>query len=103
MTQYEVKDGCVIVSEGGLQEFDAKFDVACQELLESDKKELCFDLSLIKYINSTCVGMIAATFFAAKDQDKDVRIIGNPSIIRILRTAGFARFIELEIKEEAGK
>lgn len=92
----EIKDGCLHVTKDLRQDFDLSFDEACNELLESNQKELIINLGSVTYINSTYIGMIAATYFQAQASGKTLKVIARGSVLNILKAAGFEGFIVLE-------
>ena len=92
----EISKGCLNVSKDLRQDFDLSFDEACNELLESPEKALIINLGSVTYINSTYIGMIAATYFQAQASGKTLKIIAKGSVLNILKAAGFEGFIQLE-------
>lgn len=92
----EIAKGCLNVSKDLRQDFDLSFDEACNELLESPEKALIINLGSVTYINSTYIGMIAATYFQAQASGKTLKIIAKGSVLNILKAAGFEGFIQLE-------
>ena len=96
MVQYEIKDGVLKVLSDLRRDFDLGFDQVCSDLLESKEEKLTIDLSKVSYINSTYIGMIAATYFQAQARGKNLNIIGQNSVLQVLRAAGFDGFIKLQ-------
>ncbi len=94
--ELQVVDGVLIVCKDLRQDFDLAFDEACNELLESKTDSLIIDLSAVSYINSTYIGMIAATYFQAQAMKKELKVVAHPSVLNILKSAGFDGFIKLE-------
>lgn len=92
----EIKDGVLHVSKDLRQDFDLSFDEACNELLESKSKGLVINLGSVTYINSTYIGMIAATYFQAQASSKTLKVIARGTVLNILKAAGFEGFIQLE-------
>ncbi len=101
MVQYEIKNGMLRVMSDLRRDFDLSFDQVCSDLLESKEDKLAIDLSRISYINSTYIGMIAATYFQAQTRGKDLKVIARNSVLQVLRAAGFDGFITLQ-QAEAG-
>ncbi len=95
-TGLEIAGGCLNVTKDLRQDFDLSFDEACNELLESDSKTLIINLGSVTYINSTYIGMIAATYFQAQASGKSLKVIAKGSVLSILKAAGFEGFIQLE-------
>lgn len=96
MEAYHVEDGVLRVLRDLRQDFDLSFDQACATLIAEPHEKLLIDLTAISYISSTYIGMIAATFFLARNADKNLEIRAHPPIINILEKAGFAEFIQLD-------
>ena len=97
----EIADGCLMVTKDLRQDFDLSFDESCDELLESADKDLVINLGKVSYINSTYIGMIAATYFQAQASGKNLKVIAVGSVLSILRAAGFEGFIQLEETTDA--
>ncbi|MBN1256441.1 MAG: STAS domain-containing protein [Planctomycetes bacterium] len=93
---YIVSNGQLLVMKEMLHDQDLLFDEACQQLLSSKSKELLIDLSKSNYINSTYVGIIAATFFQANNRKKKLRLRATSNLVDVLRLAGFEEFIPIE-------
>lgn len=96
MKGYELSDGILRVTKDLRQDFDLSFDQACSELLKSKATDLVIDLSKVTYINSTYIGMIAATFFQAQSAGKNLTVRAPAAVLKILSAAGFDGFIKLE-------
>lgn len=95
-----VENGILKVNKDLRQDFDLAFDESCNELLASPNPSLVIDLSAVSYINSTYIGMIAATYFQAQSMKKELRVIARQSVLSILKSAGFDGFIKLELANE---
>lgn len=93
---FEVKDGTLYVNRDMLHDRDLLFDDACRMLLECDDDQLLIDLSRSTYINSTYIGIIAATFFQANSIKKKLGLKVTHSIGQVLRAGGFEEFIPIE-------
>ncbi len=96
MADYELDNGVLKVSTDLRRDFDLSFDQACRELLGFPQDELRIDLSSVSYVNSTYIGMIAATFFQAQANGKTLSITARPAVLQVLRAAGFEGLIQLE-------
>lgn len=96
MDNYRIDDNVLHVLKDLRQDFDLSFDQACSELLDSKKTNLKIDLARVSYINSTYIGMIAATFFQAQAQGKNLTVRAPANVLQVLRAAGFDGFIDLE-------
>lgn len=94
---YELGDGVLTVHRDILHDQDHLFDEACSRLLEDERTELLIDLSRATYINSTYVGLIAATFFQANARKKQLRLRARRNLGEVLRLAGFEEFIPIDV------
>lgn len=92
---YELKGGVLKVFKELDYDYDVSFDRACSDLVASREKELVIDLSRIRRITSTYVGLMAATFFLAKAHDKSISIIAQGPVLSTIRMAGFESFVPL--------
>ena len=77
-----------------------QFDEACRELLNSSEDVITIDLSSVTYIDSTHIGIIAATYFQGNAQKKELRLRTSPKVSAILGIAGFDGFMKVEEVEE---
>lgn len=96
----EIKDGVLWVTKDLRQDFDLSFDEACNELLEAEETGLIINLGQVTYINSTYIGMIAATYFQAQASGKTLTVKARGTVLGILKAAGFEGFIILEENAE---
>jgi anti-anti-sigma regulatory factor len=94
---FTVQDGVLTVNRQVLHDKDLLFDEACRRLLDSEADEILIDLTMSSYINSTYVGIIAATFFQANAHRKTLRLRADAKLAEVLRLAGFEEFIPIEI------
>lgn len=93
---YEVANGTLkVYSEELHQDYDISFDRACRDLIDSQRTELVIDLTLVKQLTSTYIGIMAATYFQIKSGGKALTIIATGRVLRILQYAGFENFITL--------
>lgn len=92
----EVAHGCLRVIRELRQEFDLSFDEACNTLLQSPKMDLVIYFGNCPFINSTYIGMVAATYFQAQARGKTMRIIASNPLLEMFRKTGFEGFIQLE-------
>ncbi|MFH0911165.1 MAG: STAS domain-containing protein [Planctomycetota bacterium] len=93
---YEIQKGVLRVHRQALHDRDLLFDEACSELLDAPERNLVIDLSVSTYINSTYIGILAATFFQADARRKKLRLRASPEIAQALRLAGFEKFVPIE-------
>lgn len=91
----DIRENTLYVNRDLRQDFDLEFDQACNELLEWEGDTLVINLGDVTYINSTYIGMIAATFFQAQTAGKSLRLVAQGQVLKILRSAGFEGYIEL--------
>ncbi|MHC4870298.1 MAG: STAS domain-containing protein [Planctomycetota bacterium] len=96
LKDFEVENGTLFVNRDMLHDRDLLFDDACRNLLESKEDDLLIDLSKSTYINSTYIGIIAATFFQANSIKKKLSLKVTPSIGQVLRAGGFEEFIPIQ-------
>ncbi len=92
---YELTDGVLKVFKEMDFDYDVGFDKACAMLVSSEQKQLVIDLSRIRHITSTYIGLMAAAFFQAQAQEKTIAIIAQGPVLAALRLAGFANFMSL--------
>lgn len=92
----ELAHGRLRVVKALRQEFDLAFDEACNALLESSERELTIDFGNCPFINSTYIGMVAATYFQAQARGKTLRIIAINPLLEMFRKTGFEGFIQLQ-------
>ncbi|MHC4886018.1 MAG: STAS domain-containing protein [Planctomycetota bacterium] len=98
-TDYEISGGILSVHKSMLHDRDLDFDRICRELLDQEEVDLLIDLSRANYINSTYVGIIAATFFQASARKKTLSLRTSGALAEVLRVAGFEEFISIEVVE----
>ena len=92
---YELKDGVLKVHKEMDFDYDVSFDRACSELVSSPESKLVIDLSRIRHVTSTYIGLMAAAFFQAQAHDKSISIIAQGQVLSALKLAGFANFMKL--------
>lgn len=92
---YVLKDGVLKIYKEMDFDYDVGFDRACSELVSSPQAKLVIDLSRIRRITSTYIGLMAAAFFQAQANDKSISIIAQGAVLHALRLAGFSNFMKL--------
>ena len=92
---YELKDGVLKVHKEMDFDYDVSFDRACSELVSCPESRLVIDLSRIRHITSTYIGLMAAAFFQAQAHGKSISIVAEGQVLSSLRLAGFANFMKL--------
>lgn len=93
---YVIKGGTLYANKVMLHDQDLMFDAACNQLLDVSEENLVVDLTNSTYINSTYVGILAATFFQARARNKSLRLKASQAVAQVLRAAGFEEFIPIE-------
>ena len=93
---YVIDGGVLHANKVMLHDQDLMFDAACNQLLECTEADLIVDLTNSTYINSTYVGILAATFFQARARNKTLRLRASTQVAQVLRAAGFEEFIPIE-------
>lgn len=92
---YEIKSGVLRIGRQLDGDYDVNFDRACADLVSSVEKEIAIDLSQVKFITSTYIGLMAAAFFQARANRKSMIVIAQGQVLNILRMSGFAEFMPL--------
>ena len=93
--EYVLKDGVLTVYKEMDFDYDVGFDRSCNELINMPFDKLIIDLSRIRRITSTYIGLMAAAFFQARQRGKTIAIIAHGSVLHALHLAGFENFIKL--------
>jgi len=78
----------------------ASFDAGCQALVQSNGSRAVMDLSRVEQMDSTTIGIVAATFFQCKSRGRELRLRVSPGVRRLLTIAGFTGFIQMETTEQ---
>ncbi len=92
---FEVNEGILKINKQLDDDYDVSFDRACSELVASKCNALIIDLTNVKSITSTYIGLLAATFFAARSHHKSLTIIARGQVRRVLIIAGFENFMPI--------
>lgn len=92
---YEIENGILRINKQLDDDYDVSFDRACADLVSSGEKEITFDLSQVKFITSTYIGLMATAFFQAKAHKKNMTIIAQGQVLNVLRMSGFEAFMPL--------
>lgn len=92
---FDLKDGVLRVYKQMDFDYDVGFDRVCSELVSSPHQQLVIDLSRVRRITSTYIGLMAAAFFQAQAHDKTIAIIAQGAVLHTLRLAGFSNFMKL--------
>lgn len=93
--ELELKDGVLTVYCELDYDYDVSFDRACNELVASNTDKLTIDLSRIRHITSTCIGMMAAAYIRAESTGKKLSIIAQGQVLKVLLMAGFANLMKV--------
>lgn len=92
---FELRDGRLTVYQELESDYNVSFDRACNELVASDPEDLVIDLSRVRQITSSCIGMMAAAYIKAGSQEKKLSIIAQGQVLKVLKMAGFANLMRL--------
>ncbi len=95
----EVRGGHLVLAGNFSTDTDVDFDAACQELLDSDEKELIADLVGMTHICSTYVGLVLELCLGARRRDKHLTVRAGKRIATTLRAAGLESAAKLEEME----
>ena len=72
-----------------LTQDDLKFDEACRKLVDSPEKTIIIDLSGVRTITSTYIGILAVTYVDARNSGKEFIIRAPSKVLDVFRIAGF--------------
>ncbi len=100
---YEIKKGVLIVNKQLDDDYDVSFDRVCTELVCSSESDVVIDLSRVRFITSTYIGLLAATFFQAKHNGKNMTIAAQGQVLNVLRISGFEGFMPIINSAKAAK
>lgn len=92
---YDIKNGVLKVHKQLDDDYDVSFDRACSDLASSGEKDIAIDLSEVRFITSTYIGLMAAAFFQAKAHGKNMTVIAKGQVLNVLRMSGFEAFMPL--------
>ncbi|MBN1808532.1 MAG: STAS domain-containing protein [Planctomycetes bacterium] len=92
---YVVQGSNLIVREQNLTREDVRFDKACRQLLEGPGEAFTMDLSGVKVITSTFIGIIAVTYLDALQNGKKITVKAPTRVLDVFRLAGFEGKIEM--------
>lgn len=92
---YEIAGGVLKVFKQLDNDYDVSFDRACSDLVSSQESEIAIDLTRVRCITSTYIGLMAAAFFMAKAQGKNMSIIAQGQVLHVLRISGFEAFMPI--------
>lgn len=99
MADYEL-DGGILKVEGRLDHQDGHLlPDMCQKMMEADDLVLTVDLSKVLYINSSCIGALAATWVNIVTQKRKMELIVSDEVRRVLTITGFHRVFKLKDTE----
>lgn len=92
---YEITDGILKVLKQLDDDYDVSFDRACSELVSGVWRDVVIDLSKVRFVTSTYIGLMAAAYFQAKTHGKNMSIIAQGQVLNVLRMSGFEAFMPL--------
>ena len=99
MADYKL-DGAILKVEGHLdfQDDHLLYD-NCKKMMEADGSVLTVDLSKVPYINSSCIGVLSATWVDVLTQERKMELIVSGQVRRALTLSGFHRVFNLKDPE----
>ena len=96
MEAFEVRGSTLVVNQPHLTREDSRFDKACLELISKQAPLYTIDLSAVKIITSTFIGIIAVTYLDASKKGSKMLVKAPPRVLDIFKMAGFEGKIELK-------
>ncbi|HHN46892.1 MAG TPA: anti-sigma factor antagonist [Planctomycetes bacterium] len=93
---YVVQGSTLYVRLPQLTRDDAAFDKACRSLLKADGPVYTVDMSAVKTITSTFIGIVAVTYLDANSQGKRMLVKAPKRVLDVFRLAGFDGKVEME-------
>ena len=89
MERFEFADNCLIVHSELESGREKEFREACDELFKRDAKQLTIDLSKVRRIVSSNIGVISALWVDVLSEERDLRLIVSAPVRKVLEFAGF--------------
>ena len=100
MPNYELVGGSLLKVEGRLNFEDSHLlQDNCMKMTDGDDLALTVDLSKVPYINSSCIGVLAAKWVNVVTQKRKMEIIVSDEVRRVLTISGFHRVFILKDPE----
>ena len=96
MEPYVVQGSTLIVRQPHLTREDNRFDKACLDLLSKPAPLYTIDLSEVRIITSTFIGIIAVTYLDALKKGSKMLVKAPRRVLDIFKMAGFEGKIELK-------
>ena len=96
-TSYELSGGTLRVVGPIGYDLNPQFRAKCDELLASDAKDLVLDLSMVLYLSSSHLGVLARLMTQAAEAKKTVLVRTNKKAARVLALAGIDRLGRIEV------
>jgi anti-anti-sigma regulatory factor len=93
---YVVQGSTLVVRQPHLTREDSRFDKACLELISKQAPLYTIDLSEVRIITSTFIGIIAVTYLDIVKKGGKMLVKAPPRVLDIFRMAGFEGKIELK-------
>ncbi|HON78264.1 MAG TPA: STAS domain-containing protein [Spirochaetota bacterium] len=101
-TKHPSEDTVIITLDG---RFDIEevitFESSCSEFLKSGFKNICLDLSELKYIDSSGIGSLIKTMNITKNENAGLFLLDvQPDIMKIFKLAYLDKFFTITTKKE---
>ena len=95
MATYDL-NGSVLCVEGNLSgDEDHRLSDWCRKLMESGGDTVTLDLSAVKMVTSSCVGVLSAVWVDMVTQDRMLEVIVSAEVRRVFTLAGFHQVFKL--------
>ena len=89
MDPYELIEGRLIVRTELDAGSEPGFREACDSLFRQGQRQMTIDLSGVRRIVSTNIGVISALWVDVLSEERDLRLIVSPQVRKVLEFAGF--------------
>ena len=89
MERFKVADNTLVVHTELESGVELDFREHCDQLLRSDGRHLTVDLSNVKTIVSSNIGVISALWVDVLSEERDLRVIVAAPVRKVLEFAGF--------------
>jgi len=92
---YVVQGSTLYVKQTNLTKEDSRFDTACRELVKQPGQVYTIDMSSVKIITSTFIGIVAVTYLDALHAGKKMVVKAPTRVLDVFKLSGFEGKIEL--------
>ena len=101
-TKHPSEDTVIITLDGRFDiEEVINFESSCIEFLKSGFKNICLDLSELKYIDSSGIGSLIKTMNITKNENAVLFLLDvQPDILKIFKLAYLDKFFTITTKKE---